>query len=220
MKDYDEFYKRVNNLKLEYKNNPDETLKQMDGILNTLKQLGMKENTKKEIEKPENEKISLVEIIKEVIEKKGINTIYIAVFIILIVLLGFINSFENMFMYYFGVVFFIAGLLIGIFVPYGGVIFLFSHGATGLGIMLIPKVSAILKSPVLTDGNTLIIKFLILAVIAAIMGFILTSLYNFSEKFKKSKKSMPIILGLFLLAILIVQLVPVIFSIPIGALLS
>lgn len=52
-----------------------------------------------------------------------------------ILALGLFNL-EGFPMYAFGFVFFVAGMLIGTFVPGFGVIFLLSHGLTGLGFMI------------------------------------------------------------------------------------
>ena len=52
-----------------------------------------------------------------------------------ILALGLFNI-ENYPMYFFGFIFFVAGMLIGNFVPGFGIIFLISHGMTGFGLMV------------------------------------------------------------------------------------
>lgn len=52
-----------------------------------------------------------------------------------ILLLG-LSNLEEFFLYFFGWIFFVVGMLVGSFVPVFGIIFLLSHGMTGFGLML------------------------------------------------------------------------------------
>ena len=87
---------------------------------------------------------------------------------------------EQFMMYFFGTVFFLAGLFIGLNVPVFGIIFLFSHGGSGFGI-------------------------------------ISTIFYNVSKKIRDKKYSLLIILAMFAIGITIIQVLPMIYNIPLGS---
>lgn len=153
----------------------------------------------------------------ENIRKTG-EGIIIGTFVSLLFLIGLINvkyGESNIMLYYFGCIFFMAGLFVALYVDKFGLIFLFSHGCVGLGLMNVPKVLNVLKSPLLTDGNN-IRNLLYLAIIMIIVGIILTIFYNLVEKFRKKPSVLAIILLLILAGTSIIQLLPTIFNIPIN----
>lgn len=85
-----------------------------------------------------------------------------------ILALGLFNI-ENYPMYFFGFIFFVAGMLIGNFVPVFGIIFLISHGMTGFGLM----VSALELS------NYLMILSDTPAFYSTLLGIIVIGLFSF-----------------------------------------
>ena len=121
---------------------------------------------------------------------------------------------EQFMMYFFGTVFFLAGLFIGLNVPVFGIIFLFSHGGTGLGIMCFTKINKILQSPIMTDNPTNLQNLLVLGVGLIVIGIISTIFYNVSKKIRDKKYSLLIILAMFAIGIAIIQLLPMIYNIP------
>lgn len=121
---------------------------------------------------------------------------------------------EQFMMYFFGTVFFLAGLFIGLNVPVFGIIFLFSHGGTGLGIMCFTKINKILQSPIMTDNPTNLQNLLVLGVGLIVIGIISTIFYNVSKKIRDKKYSLIIILAMFAIGIAIIQLLPMIYNIP------
>lgn len=147
--------------------------------------------------------------------KDNFDTICKVSFVIIILLLGIVAIVNNNIIYYFGCAFFIAGLYIGLTVPKFGLLFLISHGMTGIGFMLVPQVSNILKSPYLSDvpGNDIII-LLYCALFCFIIAFIMTVIYNLSDKVKINKYFLPVIFILYLITISIVLFIPNIFKIP------
>lgn len=68
-------------------------------------------------------------------EKKSKNALISGIFAVCIFLISIVNikyGTEQFMMYFFGTVFFLAGLFIGLNGPIFGIIFLFSHGGAGL----------------------------------------------------------------------------------------
>ena len=123
-------------------------------------------------------------------------------------------------MYIFGLVFFFAGLFVGSYVIGFGLIFLFSHGGSGLFIMISSLLSNeffdfedISNNPVFTDGgipNDL--KQYLIGIIAVFaIAIIYTIAHNLSSKLKEDNKHIIIILSLYLIGILLVGLAPRIF---------
>lgn len=122
---------------------------------------------------------------------------------------------DQFMMYFFGTIFFLAGLFVGLNVPVFGIIFLFSHGVTGLGVMCASKIKSILESPLMTDSPTNLQYLLVLGVGLIVAGIISVIFYNVSYKIKEQKYSLLIILAIFAAGIAIIQVLPMIFNIPI-----
>lgn len=181
-------------------------MEEFDNLINDLREL-YKEKPKKTIEEINSAIVSIKS--SDIINKTLVNIIYI----ICIALLGLTNislSQGLVFEYYIGAIFFLVGLVIGLKLQLYGIIFLFSHGCTGLGLMVIPKIIEILKNPIMTDNPTNIMIFLTFGVLLVIVGIVLTIMYNLNKKFKYS---LFVILGVFLLGIAIIQLLPYIYGI-------
>lgn len=140
---------------------------------------------------------------------------------ILIALCGLlVQNIGMILMYIFGLVFFFAGLFVGSYVIGFGLIFLFSHGGSGLFIMISSLLSNeffdfedISNNPVFTDGgipNDL--KQYLIGIIAVFaIAIIYTIAHNLSSKLKEDNKHIIIILSLYLIGILLVGLAPRIF---------
>ena len=108
---------------------------------------------------------------------------------------------EQFMMYFFGTVFFLAGLFIGLNVPV-------------FGIMCFTKINKILQSPIMTDNPTNLQNLLVLGVGLIVIGIISTIFYNVSKKIRDKKYSLIIILAMFAIGIAIIQLLPMIYNIP------
>lgn len=120
-------------------------------------------------------------------------------------------------MYFFGTVFFLAGLFIGLNGPIFGIIFLFSHGGAGLGIMCFSKIKGILDSPLMTDGPSNLQYLLATGAGLIVAGIISTIFYNVSKKIRDQKYSLPIILAMFAVGIAIIQVLPLMFNINVAS---
>lgn len=148
-------------------------------------------------------------------------TIIVVLCILIALCCFFAPNVGSMGMYIFGVIFFIAGLFTGLNVPGAGLIFLFSHGGTGLFIMIISLfgmddsmgLEKIFNNPVFTDGGIHgnILIYLIIMAIIFVVAIIYTILHNLSPKLKEDKKHIIRILLLFLIGILLLAIFPKIF---------
>jgi hypothetical protein len=139
--------------------------------------------------------------------------------IIIILLVGLLplktGDVESIPFYYFGFIFFIAGFFIGTSIPGFGIIFLFSHGMTGLGLMTVPTLLNIINNPYMTDNPKNIYIYLgvicVLFAVAVIKTIIdsLNKLKNISFSYKKTnKKNQAIIILLFTVGIVLVEVLP------------
>ncbi|MBR1385591.1 MAG: hypothetical protein IJ568_02035 [Bacilli bacterium] len=127
--------------------------------------------------------------------------------------------------YLFGFVFFLAGLFVGLYVPFFGIIFLFSHGGTGLFLMLSSLLGSstenmsigidFANNPVFSDGGipSNIKLYFYFIIVIFVVAFIYTIIHNVSKKMKSDKKHVIIILTLYLIAILLVALSTKIFPV-------
>lgn len=144
--------------------------------------------------------------------------IYRVAFVIIVLAIGLVDILNNSFdgTYYFGAIFYLAGLFIGLNIKGVGLIFLLSHGGTGIGIMLVPTIINILKSPLMSDlANNNIMSILVIAFIAIVLAILMTVFYNLSDQFKNKNYSLPVILLLYMIGIVIIKIIPVIYNIHI-----
>ena len=137
---------------------------------------------------------------------------------IVIGLIGLLNI-KLYFIYLFGIVFFYAGFFIGMNSKDGGIIFLFTHGLTGLFLMVFALLSSfnngdfipIFNSPIFSDSPTNVYIYLGIAGVLTVIAFIYVINYNLSNKLKKFNYSSVIPLCMFGVAILMTALFKTVF---------
>ena len=147
------------------------------------------------------------------VDPKKLKKFMFVTFVILCALLGLVNAFNSnidmdISRYYFGILFFLAGLFVGLSFKSFGLIFLFTHGGTGLGLMLIPIIKDLELKVYLTDNPTFLLIYLRIIIIAIILAIILTVLYNLNDRLKDSIKIYSLIFILYLIAITMVVFLP------------
>ena len=191
-----EFDSQIEKLRVLYNEKPTETINEINKAI-----INLKNETNEDI--PEKK-----------YSRRAVISGLFAVCIFLISITNINYGSEQFMMYFFGTVFFLAGLFVGLNVPVFGIIFLFSHGGTGLGIMCFTKINKILQSPIMTDNPTNLQNLLVLGVGLIVIGIISTIFYNVSKKIRDKKYSLLIILAMFAIGIAIIQLLPMIYNIP------
>ena len=191
-----EFDSQIEKLRVLYNEKPTETINEINKAI-----INLKNETNEDVPEKKNSRRAVI---------SGL----FAVCIFLISITNINYGSEQFMMYFFGTVFFLAGLFIGLNVPVFGIIFLFSHGGTGLGIMCFTKINKILQSPIMTDNPTNLQNLLVLGVGLIVIGIISTIFYNVSKKIRDKKYSLIIILAMFAIGIAIIQLLPMIYNIP------
>ena len=191
-----EFDSEIEKLRVLYNEKPTETINEINKAI-----INLKNETNEDV--PEKK-----------YSRRAVISGLFAVCIFLISITNINYGSEQFMMYFFGTVFFLAGLFIGLNVPVFGIIFLFSHGGTGLGIMCFTKINKILQSPIMTDNPTNLQNLLVLGVGLIVIGIISTIFYNVSKKIRDKKYSLLIILAMFAIGIAIIQLLPMIYNIP------
>ena len=132
-------------------------------------------------------------------------TISICVLIALCSLL--VSNYELIFIYLFGMVFFFAGLFIGLKAPVFGLLFLVTHGGSGLFIMILSFLGGLdnelfdfknfFNNPVFSDGGVPSNLKFYLGTVATIfiISLLYTIIHNFSSTMKEDHKHMIIILA-------------------------
>ncbi len=136
-----------------------------------------------------------------------IDIIVTTILIIITFLIGFLNI-KSYGMYLFGIAFFLAGLFVGMKQKGFGLIFLLSHGVTGICIMIGSLLSNIINSPILEDSTPMVFIYLGLGIIIIIIGLILTVIHNLSDNLKEIKWFQNLILGLFNIAFFMSAIFP------------
>ena len=144
--------------------------------------------------------------------------IYRVAFVIIVLAIGLVDILNNSFdgTYYFGAIFYLAGLFVGLSAKGVGLVFLLSHGGTGLGLMIGPTIKNIIESPLMSDlANNNIMNLLVIAFIAIVVAILMTVFYNLSDQFKNKNYSLPVILLLYMIGIVIIKIIPIIYNIHI-----
>lgn len=157
---------------------------------------------------------------QDFLDKIGIHTnkdiFYLVIIYIAIALFGCLmlipNYIEMLGVYLFGLVFFIAGIQIG----FGkdtkgfGLIFVFSHGCSGLGIMLYSLLFerySFLALSDLTNNKRLYIYFTVAVLVIALLSMVI---YNLSDKLKIKYYNKILVLLLFAVVIFLVGMLPIV----------
>ena len=189
--DEQSFYENIEKLKKRYKEAPKKTSKKLEKLL---KELSINKKT--------------------IFSDLDFEMLYTVVIVIFIVLIGLINLSAYP-IYIGGIVFFLAGIFVALYVSKFGLVFLFSHGLTGLFVMVASQIGSFDENsfanflPLLSDNPSIAIYLYIgLGIIIFCAAFILTILHNLSDNFKNIKNIRNIILLLFAMFILMVGLFP------------
>lgn len=148
--------------------------------------------------------------------KSNINSEFAFQFVIYIIMILFStmmllpNNIENISLFIFGIVFFIAGFNVatGKDTKGFGLIFLFSHGMTGYGIMIGSLIGGRINEAILSDigGNTNF--YLLLTISVILIAVIGTIIYNLNDAWKNEMRYKLIILLLYAVGIGLVGYLP------------
>ena len=155
-----------------------------------------------EIRKEKNE-TSIIDVLK--LHKEQTITGVLIIILLLLGLFSISTNSESMIMYYFGMVFFLAGTSQESKMV---IIFLFSHGGTGIALMLGSLLYPIFDSPLLSDMPTKLIIVLIIILGLVLIAFILETIFNIAERFDTHKAYVPFLLGIFTTAVFIATFIP------------
>lgn len=151
----------------------------------------------------------------------NLDKVFVGILCLLIILAGLLNV-QGYMMYFFGLLFFFAGIFIGLFGKVFGIVFLFTHGLTGFVIMINSmlakgneffNIDIILKNPLLRDGQSFLKTYLLIILVVIIIAFISVILYNTLNTVKNKKYSIVIPFALFFIALIMVYLINPIFNI-------
>ena len=118
---------------------------------------------------------------------------------------------NNLAVFFFGFVFFVAGMQIGLGKETKGfgLIFVFSHGGTGLGCIYTSLLMDRFNPDILTDLSSNMKIYLIATISLTIISFLAMTIYNLSDIISWRKMSKVVILLLFALSIFLVGMLPV-----------
>ncbi len=146
---------------------------------------------------------------KELYDKYYFIPYYIC-FALMLVIVEYDNNMANPFSLYFGVGLFISGLFLCLRTWFPCLFIFLIFGYCGFNLFLKDQVINILNSPILSDtGNTVIYTWLGVSTSLFLIGLILTFIYNFSDKVKKKKCVLLILLMCYLTAFAIIKFFPI-----------
>ena len=195
-----EFNKYIDRLYTKYDENPSKTLEEVRSLL-----LRLGDNLDSI-----NEKKSFLKDIG----KEKLYTIIIISFIVLIGLSNITNIDSHIPgpLYFFGLIFFLAGYYVSQGVPIFGLIFLFSHGGTGLFIMISSMAGDILTSPVIEDLSRNMQIYLLFTSALLVVAIFMCIFNNLSKTLKNRRYYKIIPLFIFSIALLLVRLIPIVIN--------
>lgn len=127
--------------------------------------------------------------------------------LIFIAAIGLLNI-PGIGMYIFGFVFFAAGLNVGMFVPAFGIIFLFSHGMTGLGLMCSALIGDAINSPLMQDNPQNLYIYLGICILVGLFATLSAIKLNLGIMTKGKSPSVLTIAGAYMIMLLMVALFP------------
>ncbi len=132
------------------------------------------------------------------------------IFSIAIALINLINVKTDFIflLYYFALIFFVAGLAVAVIAPYIGLIFLLSHGGIGLWLMVKSVIGNIIVSPIMQDNPANANTYLNVAYSFFIAATVFMIIYNVSSKFKDKEHSIDIPLVLYFIGMLMIVIFP------------
>ena len=148
---------------------------------------------------------------KSLIERLGLDAKKLDIFFTIICALlsipvAFICTEQYEFM--FGIIFYLAGLMVGIFVPVFGLIFLCSHGGIGFYFMTQEVFEIIHTNPVMGDLSTPMRSYLYTIIFVYAAAILLTILHSCIPGMREKKYIKTIISVLYLTGLLLFKLIP------------
>ena len=139
-------------------------------------------------------------------DKKDVIAIYVLCIIILLAGLLKING-----LYYFGFIFFIAGYCVAAFPKdKGTLVFLFSHGITGLCLMVVPILIKVFDNPIMTDNPTRVLIYIGFIILLLLVATSLMLFYKLFDQFDKKEHSRVIPLVLYTIGIVMTKILSII----------
>ena len=108
----------------------------------------------------------------------------------------------------FGLVFYLAGLMIGIFIPYAGLIFLCSHGGIGFYFICEDVFEIIRTNPAMSDMSYSTRNHLYTIIFVYAAAILLTILHSIIPKVREVKYIKTILSFLYLLGLVLIRLIP------------
>ena len=142
---------------------------------------------------------------KEMNKKQTIYNVFIPS--IIISLIGLFNT-NDYGLYICGGFFFIAGTVACRLAKGGGIIFLFSHGGVGMGIMMSCLLSSVFQSDIFSDSPTNIYMYFVIIGLLLLAGTIFAIINNLNDKYNSNKFFSIIPISIYLLALFLAGLLP------------
>ena len=182
-------------LRQSYEKKPKNTLIEMEIILERLNMISDKKNE------------SIMKSFQKGLKEISFFPAFIVIMVILTSLIGLFQI-QNYGLYFFGEIFFFAGLGIGLFVPGFGLIFLVSHGGSGLSLMIGALMGDVLNSSIWTDNPVKLYFYLGVMIAILIVAVVFTIFHNLSFSVRKNQKVFYIIAILLLIVLLMAGILP------------
>lgn len=147
--------------------------------------------------------INISEEIKSFINSDSFSTFLVVMIYVVAALFGVLEPNP---LYWGGLIFFAAGVLVACKAKIFGLLFLFSHGMTGLGMMSSVFLYKIFSNPIYSDNPKKYMIGLAITFLFYGIGLVTSFIYNLSDDFKKKRfaiiyPSLFFVLGIIVLSI-------------------
>ena len=128
--------------------------------------------------------------------------------ITIIVLIGLINISSSYLFYLMGIVFFLSGIFIGFNEKGFGLIFLFSHGFSGLCLMIGSQIYDVINNPLLHDNAYNVWIYMGIGVLLIIIAFLIAVFINLSDNLRHNYKIKNIVFSILVVVLFMSALLP------------
>lgn len=143
----------------------------------------------------------------KIIDDSNRDIFIMAFLIIFIALIGLINIYSYP-MYLFGLAFFLAGFFVGFSEKYFGLIFLISHGCTGMALMIGCQIYSVMENPLMQDNPYNIWIYMGIGIFLIVVALLIVLFYNLSDYVRSFFWVKNVVFGIMAIVFLMATLLP------------
>ena len=151
--------------------------------------------------------IRILKIKGGILANVDLEKLWLCIIFIMTALIGIFNI-DTYGVYLFGFIFYMAGILIAMNIGRTGLVFLMSHGVSGIAVMEGALLWNLFTNPIIKDLQFRYVMYLVWVVLLIIVGVMYAVLYNLSDNLKLKRNSMIVPFIVFFIAFYLSAILP------------